>query len=409
MFTRQALLVPILEEGLSLMADPVDDSVKLALLAHDLRTPLAAMHLTAELIGNGSLDVAQAEQLSTLIRSIDALTQMTTELLSAAEPGAGAEQAWSRVAEIVGESADLFSVAAEAKDLSFNVSIDATARGCISAQGGALRRVIASLLDNAIKYTPEGGVEVGLKLLQPGEIEGSSDDTIPWVCVSVLDSGPGIDREEQARLFRPFVRGQHGRNTVPGTGLGLWGTAQLVSEMGGRLLLGQPETGGSRFDVQIPVALEGTERQPLTKETSVSSVADLAGRLPGHVLIVDDNDTNCRLLAALLESFGVTSEIAKSGEQAIGFVQKASFEAVLLDLNMPGMSGLETAEELRNLRTESDLPLIAVTAALESIGDKRLRQAGFQDVLTKPLSPAALYEALEHARRLRDESHPNPT
>jgi two-component system, sensor histidine kinase len=390
------------------MADPVDDSVKLALLAHDLRTPLAAMHLTAELIGNGSLDVAQAEQLSTLIRSIDALTQMTTELLSAAEPGAGAEQAWSRVAEIVGESADLFRVAAEAKDLSFDVSIEETARECICAQGGALRRVVASLLDNAIKYTPEGGVEVGLRLLQSGEIDGSSDDNVSWICVSVSDTGPGIDREEQARLFRPFVRGQHGRNTAPGTGLGLWGTAQLVSEMGGRLLLGQPESGGSRFDVQIPVEIEGAERQSSKKETSVSSVADLAGRLPGHVLIVDDNDTNCRLLAALLESFGVTSEIANSGEQAIGFVQKTSFEAVLLDLNMPGMSGLETAEELRNIQSESDLPLIAVTAALESIGDERLQEAGFEKVLTKPLSPAALYEALEHARRIRTVRHSDP-
>jgi two-component system, sensor histidine kinase len=405
MFTRQALLISIMEEGLGLMADPVDDSVKLALLAHDLRTPLAAMHLTAELIGNGSLDVAQTEQLSILIRSIDALTQMTTELLSAAEPGAGTEPAWSRVAEIVGESADLFRVAAEAKDLSFDVSIDEIARGCVCAQGGALRRVIASLLDNAIKYTLQGGVEVGLSLLQSGDVDGSSDERTPWVCVSVSDSGPGIDREEQARLFRPFVRGQHGRNTAPGTGLGLWGTAQLISEMGGRLLLGQPESGGSRFEVQIPVELEGAEHRSSRELTPVSSVADLAGRLPAHVLIVDDNDTNCRLLAALLESFGVTSEIAKSGEQAIGLVQKAPFEAVLLDLNMPGMSGLETAEELRNLQSDTDLPLIAVTAALESISDNRLSQAGFQEVLTKPLSPATLYEALERARRIRDGKH----
>lgn len=384
------------------MADPADDSVKLALLAHDLRTPLAAMRLTAELIGNGPLDVAQTEQLSTLIRSIDALTQMTTELLSAAEPGEHSEKSVSRVAEIVGECAALFKVAAEAKGLSFDISIDDQTRDYVSEQGGALRRVIVSLLDNAIKYTPGGGVKIGLSLPRADELPGPDKEVGPWINVSVTDSGPGIDREEQARLFRPFVRGQHGKNTAPGTGLGLWGTAQLVSEMGGRLLLGQPDRGGSRFDVQVPVALEGAESQPVKRDVSVSSVTDLAGRLPSHVLIVDDNDTNCRLLAALLESFGVTSEIAKSGQQAIGLVQKTGFEAVLLDLNMPGMSGLETAEELRSFRSETELPLIAVTAALESIGDKRLRQAGFQEVLTKPLSPAALYEALEHARQILD-------
>jgi CheY-like chemotaxis protein len=169
--------------------------------------------------------------------------------------------------------------------------------------------------------------------------------------------------------------------------------------MNGRLTLARSETGGSRFNVEIPLGegddglLQAEADQHGTSETSED--ASVTGPLSAHVLIVDDNETNCRLLAALLESFGISSEAARSGEQAVGLVQKSDFDAALLDLHMPGMSGVETAEALGSLRP--DLPLIAVTAALESVGDTRLRDAGFREILTKPLSPAALFEAMKLA------------
>ncbi|MFC6654240.1 hybrid sensor histidine kinase/response regulator [Roseibium salinum] len=372
------------------MADHDDDSVELALLAHDLRTPLAAMRLTAELIGN-ALNKAQTEQLAILVRSIDALTQMTGELIKAAEPGTSPESAPVRIADIVSDVAGLFQAAAGAKNLLLETSVEDAARDCLTRHGGALRRVLATLVDNAVKYTPEGGVRVEIRALAP------DDAGRAWVSVAVADSGPGIDAAERARLFRPFVRGRHGRETGPGTGLGLWGTEHLVREIGGALQLTRSETGGSRFEVEVPCEGQGTgDAAPATATRRPAALPH-----PAHVLIVDDNDTNCRLLEALLESFGITSQIANSGEQAIEMVGKGSFDAALLDLHMPGMSGVETAEELRHLRSEADLPLIAVTAAAESVSDERLRQVGFQDVLTKPLSPAALFEALEVARQAR--------
>lgn len=120
-----------------------------------------------------------------------------------------------------------------------------------------------------------------------------------------------------------------------------------------------------------------------------------------HVLVVDDNETNCRLLSALLESFGITADVARSGEQAIALAEKGRYDAALLDLHMPEMSGVETAEQLRVFRSERELPLIAVTAALESAGDHRLEEAGFQHMLTKPLSPADLYAAMQLVHRLK--------
>ena len=381
------------------MANHDEDSVKLALLAHDLRTPLAAMRLTAELIGTGPLNGTQKDQLSILIRSIDALTQMTGELVTAAEPGSQAETRPSRIADVVSEIADLFQVAAEAKKLTLTLKIDDEAREAVTSSGGTLRRVITTLLDNAVKYTAEGGVTVEVRAAGHKSEDASGQGDPSSILISVADSGPGIEPEEGARLFRPFVRGRHGRETAPGTGLGLWGTAQFVREMNGRLTLARSETGGSRFNVEIPLGegddglLQAEADQHGTSETSED--ASVTGPLSAHVLIVDDNETNCRLLAALLESFGISSEVARSGEQAVGLVQKSDFDAALLDLHMPGMSGVETAEALGSLRP--DLPLIAVTAALESVGDTRLRDAGFREILTKPLSPAALFEAMKLA------------
>ncbi|MHA7775918.1 hybrid sensor histidine kinase/response regulator [Roseibium sp. M-1] len=371
------------------MADQDEKSVELALLAHDLRTPLAAMRLTAELIGSGELSDSQQEQLSILIRSIDALTQMTGELVAAADPAAATDGAPGRIGDIVAEVADLFRVAARAKGLDFDVSIAGSLGEVRTFKAGTLRRVITTLIDNAVKYTSDGGISVGLADSGPDRIR-----------ISVTDSGPGIDLEERARLFRPFVRGRRGREAGPGTGLGLWGTEQMVRDMNGRLILSSPEGGGSRFEVEIPVDADGLAGQPDTGvAVEEGRKTGLTGPLSAHVLIVDDNETNCRLLSALLESFGISSDVARSGEQAIGLVQKDSYDAVLLDLHMPGMSGLETAMELRALGSAGNVPLIAVTAALESVGDKRLREAGFQETLTKPLSPAALFQAMEQAVR----------
>ncbi|TYC53695.1 response regulator [Rhodobacterales bacterium] len=370
------------------MADRDDDSVKLALLAHDLRTPLSAMRLTAELIGQGDLNSKQRDQLDLLIRSIDALAEMTGELVRAAEPGTSSAVAPVRIADVVTECAALFQIAAEAKSLDYEIVVDPAVTEIMTCHGAALRRVVTTLLDNAVKYTASGGICV--RVAPAGGAEGDG-----WVGVSVSDSGPGIDAEERARLFRPFVRGRHGRESGPGTGLGLWGTAELVREMGGVLELSEVEGGGSRFEVRLPAQGDATAVPVSPGAVTQRARAPAHGPLDAHVLIVDDNETNCRLLSALLESFGVTSEIVRSGEEALEVAAQRPFDAVLLDLHMPGLSGLETAEELRKLSGKAELPLVAVTAALDSVGPDALQEAGFQDVLSKPLSPAALYEILK--------------
>jgi len=359
-----------------------DQNHEIALLAHDLRTPLSAMKLTAELIGAEKLSPIQVERLNLLIRSIDALSDMTGALLHTSETGGRMPE----LSEIAADTAELFRAPAEAKGLGYKAEIEASKIRLEPVRAGALRRVMTTLLDNAVKYTDTGKVSISFDILL-GE-----DEALAEIRLAVADTGPGIDPMERRHLFKPYVRGAAGKARSPGSGLGLWGASQLVADLGGKLRLISPKAGGCRFEMNLPLAPETTESVVRADPADVSDAE-------AHVLIVDDNETNRRLLSALLESFGISCDQVPSGTDALKIILETDYDAVLLDLHMPVMDGLETASRIRELHTTEGLPLIAVTAAMESIGDKRMRQAGFVEVLAKPLSPSLLFQAMEHARR----------
>ncbi|WP_305987902.1 response regulator [Roseibium sp. MMSF_3544] len=377
------------------MADHDDANVKLALLAHDLRTPLSAMRLTAELIGAGHLNADQQEKLSILIASIDSLTDMTGELVATAQVQNDTEPVLHSVEDIVSECADLFRIAAQSKDLSFDLQVAEEIRGLQTDRAAELRRVLTTLLDNAIKYTVEGRVGMRVTPGSNGTPRAEQGGVRRWIAVCVSDTGPGIDADEEDRLFRPFSRGRHGMLSGPGAGLGLWSAGQQVEAMGGRLTLVRPQNGGSQFEIRIPV-LPG---RPGISPDAEKAASRNRAPIDAHALIVDDNDTNCQLLAALLQSFGLTCDTANSGEEALRLVRNRVFDLVLLDIHMPGMSGLEAAAEISKTRPDGAPPLIAVTAGLETVDDERLLGAGFQSVVTRPLLPELLYDAVEQACR----------
>jgi CheY-like chemotaxis protein len=374
------------------MAENRMERQRLALLAHDLRTPLSAMRTTAELIGQGRLDSKQRANLDLLLRSIDTLSDMTGELVAAARPGGAQSSAAADAKMLVRDIAELYRPLAEARGLGFRVVIAGEDSGVEARYSGPLRRVLSTLIDNAIKYTPAGKITVSMT------VSGGAGELEQVLEIAVADTGPGIDPEEKARLFNPFVRGKAGEACGQGAGLGLWGAGQLLEGIGGTLRHANLPGGGSSFEVQVPVS-RGVVRQDPTGsvEEAVPS-----SPLSGHFLIVDDNETNRRLMAALLESFGATFETAENGKHATEKVRSGAFDAVLLDLHMPGESGLDVAGRLA-AEEGAPLPVIAVTASLEAVGDRQLRDAGFLDVLTKPLSPADLYGALLRAQEIRTE------
>ncbi|MEH0070720.1 HAMP domain-containing sensor histidine kinase [Pannonibacter sp. Pt2-lr] len=221
------------------------ESQRLALMAHDLRTPLNAMRLTAELIGMEPLSPLQQVRLATLIAAIDGLAEMTSGVLNEGRAAAGlaplpqparAAQEGADAGRMVLEIAGLFEPLAKAKGLPLAVSVPEAPLFCPPELQMALRRAATVLLDNAIRYTPRGQVRAVLR-----EEAGT-------LLLEITDTGPGIGVMERRRLFRPFTRGTAGRaGDGSSSGLGLWGAAEVVKAAGGRLDLDDAPGGGCRF------------------------------------------------------------------------------------------------------------------------------------------------------------------
>jgi len=374
------------------MPDPSDNGNRLALLAHDLRTPLAAMRLTAELISKEPLSSTQTNRLEILIRAIDNLTGMTSDLVKAASAsGTRPSSEPVLVQELLHDTTDLFRMAANARGLVLTTEYDDTVEGCATRFPGHLARTVATLLDNAIKYTSDGMVHLSATCRAPDT--GEIDDAMLHVTVS--DTGPGLKDADIASVFKPFVRGTAGYAAGDGAGLGLWGASELLREIGGSLNVTSPEQGGCQFEVSVPVMAGAA-----AIEAAIGMLPEkpaFEGPLSGHFLIVDDNGTNRRLLAALLESFGASLQEAGNGREALEAVSKQKFDAILLDLHMPGMSGLDVAKSLKEKSPVNGPAVIAVTAAHESADRDALRETGIETVIAKPISPADLYGTLSEA------------
>ncbi|WP_150524214.1 ATP-binding response regulator [Roseibium sediminis] len=375
------------------MSDLRDIDQKLALLAHDLRTPLSAMRLTADLIGIGTLSDDQRDYLRVLVSSIDSLSVMTTELVNAASK-ASHEAAATRVEvlRILKDQTDLFRVSAEQKGLELAVDLDPACVGWSVDRSGNLTRAVAALLHNAIKYTESGRI-----VLRASPCVSGSNVSHTLLQISVEDSGPGLEAGEAERLFRPFVRGSAGQDDTPGTGLGLWGASELLKELGGELQVFPGKERGSRFVITLPARRDlEIDEDPMDEDFQPERPAP-EGPLDARILVVDDNSTNRRLLLALLESFGAECVDVASGAEAREALSRERFDLILLDLNMPGMSGQECARAWVAEFGDSLAPIIAVTAAVETNDLASLRADGIRQLVSKPISPASFYRVLADA------------
>jgi CheY-like chemotaxis protein len=237
-----------------------------------------------------------------------------------------------------------------------------------------LSQVFQNLLDNAAKYTPEGGIITLRAIRRGGQVD-----------VSVLDNGIGIPPEVQARVFDMFTR-VHPSDHIKSSGLGI-GLAlarQLVRLHEGALEVRSAGPGqGSEFIVTLPLSetdIEMPEEKPA------------AGSNPAHqrVLIVDDNRDAAESLAMILSLSGTTVEVALSGAQALEKVRSFAPDIVLMDIGMPGMDGYEVARRLRADVATRDLVLVALTGWGQAEDRERAIKVGFDEHLTKPVDPEAL-------------------
>jgi CheY-like chemotaxis protein len=343
----------------------------LAEVAHELRSPLGGVEAMARLLSETTLTDEQRRLVDALCAASAHLRAIANDVLD----GGGEVKAPSIEEHPVDLPAFLtmFATAAEAraraKGLSFSVRIDDVIAPVILADGRRLRQMLENLIDNAMKVTEAGRVELAIERLdRRGGFEA--------IRFAVTDTGPGLTAEEAGQLFRAYNRLA---NSVAGTGLGLSMVRRLARAMGGEAGCDSEPGRGATFWFTLRL-----------KQAA-------ATRGPGRILVVDDNHANRLIMGAVLEHFGHAMVEAASAEEALELLPSGAFAAVLLDHTLPGLSGLEALKLIRTMPDPlGSLPVIPVTGRVSGADREAFAAAGANGFVEKPVTARALKEALDN-------------
>jgi signal transduction histidine kinase/DNA-binding response OmpR family regulator len=340
-----------------------------ATASHELRSPLTSIKGFVELLAHGTdLDARQREFVDIVLQSTNRLVELVNDLLDVARIEAGQIEVSLQpvdLRQVVREVAVLMGPRLNEKqqDLELELPEDVPRA---QADGERMRQIVTNLLTNAHLYTQAGG-HLGVAL-RAGESE---------VAVVVSDDGPGMDHEQLMRIFERFYRGSQRER---GTGLGLSIVKSLVDLQGGRIDVKSAPGKGTRFAVALPIAAHVPTMETIR--------AALRGR---RVLVIDDDEAISRLITERLDALGVRAEAVHDGLAALERLRAEPWDAITLDILMPGMSGFEVLRQLR-----ADPQLASIPVVVVSVFSAREALAG-EWVVSKPIDPERLSEALGSA------------
>ena len=367
----------------------------LANVSHELRTPLNGVIGSAEQLAKTQLSPEQRLLVQIMRSSGEMLDRLAGDLLdlSAIEAGQSSLKASAvDLGHLIETITDQHRNAIETRGLGLKVQIDTLPAKHVITDAVRLQQVLGNLLANAIKYTAKGMISVSLRpVVQTGPKAGAGHG---WAEITVEDTGPGLGTSDTEALFTRYHRGGDGSPMPPGLGLGLTIARELTEALGGSLHA-EARPVGSAFVVTLPLVpasepLAGTADE-VAPDTGPGMTAGL------RVLVADDHDVNRQLLTVVLESFGASVEAVSDGATAVRGFSIEPFDLVVLDLMMPGLDGLAAAREMRMVEDAARsrrTPIILLTALHSAEIEEACVAAGCDLLLTKPIVPAKLAEAI---------------
>jgi signal transduction histidine kinase/CheY-like chemotaxis protein/HPt (histidine-containing phosphotransfer) domain-containing protein len=366
-----------------------------AIVSHEIRTPLNALLGSLQLLAEGDLAPPQRTLLEISRQSGDALISLINDILDMSRLEAGQlslRRSVFALRPLLNGALEMLRPLAGRRGITLRLVLDDDVPHLLYTDPVRLRQVLLNLLSNAAKYAAPGEV------LLTGERHDTDDR--PGMRLAVRDQGPVIPEDERTRLFQPFSQlDQPGAEVQPGSGLGLAICRLLAGLLGGEVgyatvvltPMGQPTRNGNEFWVTAPIA-------PLPPDAAVPvdrPQAELPVLPRTRILLAEDVIASRIVVARLLRRAGHMVDTVGTGEDAIKAVARAPYDAVLMDVHMPGISGIDAARQMRTLQGAGGaVPIIALTGTLTGEDAVQCRAAGMNGVLSKPASLAEMINAL---------------
>ncbi|MDG4951988.1 ATP-binding protein [Actinobacillus equuli] len=358
-----------------------DKSVLMATISHELRTPLNGIIGLSRILLEGELTQQQREYLKTINISAVSLGHIFSDIIDLEKIDSRRIELFNKEVEfsqLISDISNFANLMADQRKIKFHISYSDNLPNFILVDNARLSQVLWNLVSNAVKFTPAGG-DIYL------DVQRVDDDHFSF---SLRDTGIGIPKNEQRKVFAMFYQAENSQEKkAQGSGIGLAISKRIAKLMGGDLTLESEEGKGSIFTLTI---------QADTVE------AKKAVKINDHalkVLLVEDIEVNVVVARAMLEKFGCDVDVAMTGDEAFELFEQNSYDLILLDIQLPDMTGFDIARQLRE-RYENEevdyLPLLVALTANIMQTKEEYQQQGMDDVLRKPLSLEALSECLNH-------------
>jgi signal transduction histidine kinase len=366
----------------------------LAAFAHEVRTPLTGILAISDLLATSDLGERERRWADTIKAGAEHLASLATLFVDAAKTGKGAGKGGSTLRQdlfdlraLARSIGDSLAGRAAAKGLQAEVEISEKLPGLVVGDPVRLRAALENLIDNAVKFTDEGGVAISAMPWRTakGSGRGKAKDQAKrkvGVAFAVSDSGIGLTMAEIKRLFRPFTQANVTiASRFGGAGLGLSSVKQLARGMGGDITVAPRRGGGATFTLTVSLDAAGPAK---SRKPPGGSEADALAAL--RVLSVEDNPFGRVVLNTILTELGHHAEFIGRGEDAVNRLAKGAFDAVLMDMVLPGIDGVEAIRQIRNMQTPlAQIPIIGVSGRGVARGRRRRLpgqacvSAGFSD------------------------------